>query len=663
MNSTPVITSTTEDTICDPGQATLSVTGDIPGSGSAPSFNWYATQTSSTVLGNLDTFTPNITTTTTFWVEATANGCTSEREAVTATVVPQPSAGTPTDRSACSVADNGPTTVDLDDTLTGADPGVWSVTQDPSGGITIAPGTNVVDFEGLPDGNYIFTYTTTGAQPPCSNESSQVTIFVNDCDVDSDGDGLFDGEEAVLGTNPLDRDSDGDGIEDGVEVGNVSNPLDEDGDGIIDALDSNILDSDSDGVNDQQDPANNDACIPDNSNALCDTDGDGLVDADELDIGTDPNDPDTDDDEINDGEEVTNGTDPLDPCDPNTASPACNLEADIQILKTFNPSTVNIGETVGFTITANNVSDVDISDILIVDLLENGFRFISESTSEGNYDSNTGEWRIALLEARRSATLRITAEVLSVGPYTNTAQLIASTPVDTNTSNDVATVTLPLEFEEGVDLVIEKTALSSRPLTGDQIVFTIRVTNESREDQISQIRVRDVLGNEFEYISDTSDSGDYDPVTGEWLIPVLALNQEATLQITVRVPFEGTYTNEARIISSSPVDDPSNNTASVVVLVSLPTVADPGFIFNQFSPNRDGTNDFLKIRDIGTFSNTSINIFNRYGELVFEARNMTDDRVWDGTRNGKAVPAGTYFYILDLGDGSAERKGWIQVIR
>ncbi|MBD0852608.1 T9SS type B sorting domain-containing protein, partial [Maribacter arenosus] len=36
---------------------------------------------------------------------------------------------------------------------------------------------------------------------------------------------------------------------------------------------------------------------------------------------------------------------------------------------------------------------------------------------------------------------------------------------------------------------------------------------------------------------------------------------------------------------------------------------------------------------------------------------------WDGTRNNTDVPKGTYFYVLDLGDGSEVRKGWIQIIR
>ena len=51
-----------------------------------------------------------------------------------------------------------------------------------------------------------------------TNGTDDAYVAATDCCVDTDGDGLTDGEEADLGTNPLVRDSDGDGTEDGDEV-------------------------------------------------------------------------------------------------------------------------------------------------------------------------------------------------------------------------------------------------------------------------------------------------------------------------------------------------------------------------------------------------------------------------------------------------------------
>ncbi len=158
------------------------------------------------------------------------------------------------------------------------------------------------------------------------------------------------------------------------------------------------------------------------------------------------------------------------------------------------------------------------------------------------------------------------------------------------------------------------------------------------------------------------DIGDYARATGLWEIPSLLLNQQATLRITVRVPRSGIWGNTATIISP-PLVPGANPEAFARVNVSEPTNTEPGFLFNQFSPNGDGTNDLLKINNLEDYPGNSLQIFNRYGNKIFEAQGMTDGNTWDGTRNGEQVPAGTYFYILDLGDGSEIRKGWIQLIR
>ena len=226
-------------------------------------------------------------------------------------------------------------------------------------------------------------------------------------------------------------------------------------------------------------------------------------------------------------------------------------------------------------------------------------------------------------------------------------------------------MTLSIDLPEGIDLVLEKSALPSRALVGEEVVFTIRVTNESVAETVSQIEISDLLDepDRFIYVTDNG-GGSYDPITGVWSVPQLLVGQEATLSITVRVPNVGTFANTASLLRSSPSDgNPPNNQATAVVSVYLPTTAEDGFVFNQFSPDGDGINDFLKIKGIGSFDNNSIEIYNRYGQLVFEARNMTDDRVWDGFWKNEAAPEGTYFYLLDLGIGTEVQKGWIQLLR
>jgi hypothetical protein len=117
--------------------------------------------------------------------------------------------------------------------------------------------------------------------------------------LDSDGDGLTDvGEESLYETDPFNVDTDNDGLEDGDEVLQGADPLDPN--------DPVATDLDLDGLRDElelslygTDPLNDD------------TDSDGLYDGAELNIhGTDPTDPDSDNDGLRDGPEINNGTDP-----------------------------------------------------------------------------------------------------------------------------------------------------------------------------------------------------------------------------------------------------------------------------------------------------------------------------------------------------------------
>ncbi len=659
LNTTPTIISAPDSERC--GSGTLLLRAE-PSDGA--SINWYTSIDADTPVASGNTFTtPVLNSTRSYFVEATENGCVTERQEVIALVGFQASTGVATNASICNIAANGPTILDLDDRLVGEGAGVWTVTTDPSQSITV-PTSNIIDFRNLVAGAYVFTFTTTNSTLPCENVSVDVTISVSDCETDDDGDGLFGGEEATLGTDPADPDTDGDGIDDGTEVGpDVDNPLDEDNDGIIDALDSNILDADNDGVNDQQDPANNNPCLPNRQNGVCDFDGD----------------------DIPDSEEIENGSDPDNPCDPNPEHPNC-LPIDLQVLKEVDNVDAVIGDTVIFTISLNNLdADREAVEVIVGDLLGMSFEYLSSSPSVGTYSELSGEWFLPEIAPSATETLQITATVTEDGDYSNTAELLASLPIDGNSANNLAMVSLNVDMPEGVDLLITKEARPDEVLIGDELEFVIRVKNISRSDVVRDIEVIDLIETGFEFVSAESDfNGSYDAITGIWSVPELGLDRTATLRIRARAPQLGSFTNTARLIRSAPRDsNPSNNEETVTVEVINRTSADPGFLYNQFSPNGNFENEILRINlednDTGLLLGIEykIEIYDRYGNLVFKGgkavlpgtQEVVD--VWDGTYEGKEAPKGTYFYtldykIIDQGVNNAPAildKGWIQLIR
>jgi len=151
------------------------------------------------------------------------------------------------------------------------------------------------------------------------NASYKMTYGVDNLrgPADSDGDGLSDAKEVLLGTNPLNADSDSDGLSDGNEVSLGTSPLnsDSDADGLADGQEVSLStdplnpDSDADGLSDGNEVSL--GTSPLNS----DSDADGLSDAQEVSLGTNPLNADSDGDGMSDGEEVDYCT-----CPTNSAS-------------------------------------------------------------------------------------------------------------------------------------------------------------------------------------------------------------------------------------------------------------------------------------------------------------------------------------------------------
>ena len=79
--------------------------------------------------------------------------------------------------------------------------------------------------------------------------------------------------------------------------------------------------------------------------------------------------------------------------------------------------------------------------------------------------------------------------------------------------------------------------------------------------------------------------------------------------------------------------------------------------FDGFSPDNDGINETFKIQDIREiFPDFTIEIFNRWGNSVFKGNRNTND--WNGelNGNGKQVPAGVYYYIVNYNKGAKKPK-------
>nr|BFF35602.1 hypothetical protein BACT7_04640 [Tenacibaculum mesophilum] len=124
--------------------------------------------------------------------------------------------------------------------------------------------------------------------------------------------------------------------------------------------------------------------------------------------------------------------------------------------------------------------------------------------------------------------------------------------------------------------------------------------------------------------------------------------------------------------------DPTTNDALDTDDNGIPDYLDPntkpcGTPYNIMTPGSDGDNDifFISCIDRPEYSNNTVEIFNRWGNTVYKASGYNNkDVVFNGTSNGRTtinvdekLPSGTYFYVIDLGDGSKPKVGWLYINR
>ncbi|WP_298781021.1 tandem-95 repeat protein, partial [uncultured Polaribacter sp.] len=226
---------------------------------------------------------------------------------------------------------------------------------------------------------------------------------------------------------------------------------------------------------------------------------------------------------------------------------------------------------------------------------------------------------------------------------------------------DIATVTITVNPLLLVDLSINKTVNTQNPVVGEEVTFTISVTN-SGPGLATLIEIDETLPSGYSYVSHSTNTGVYDGFS-TWSIPSLSNGATETLTIVVKVEESGEYLNTASITFLNEIDSNDTNNSS-----SAETTPICLTIYNEFSPNGDGVNEFFKIDCIDNYPNNTLEVFNRWGNSVYTKKKY--DNTWNGLSDGRVtidqkskLPVGTYYYVLDLGDGSEPKTGWIYLNR
>lgn len=217
--------------------------------------------------------------------------------------------------------------------------------------------------------------------------------------------------------------------------------------------------------------------------------------------------------------------------------------------------------------------------------------------------------------------------------------------------------TMGITISNCSNLILNINVSNNKPLIDDVITFTVTIINEGTNSSTG-ISINKILPSGYSYVTSTVSHGSYNAMGGIWSIPVLESKETATFTIEAKVLKEGEYFNKTFLESSNEDPSPEKNEAQVEVY------PDCLFVYNGFSPNGDGHNDFFKINCIEKYPNNSLELYSKSSGLVYSTKNYKND--WNGTttfknciKKGGLLAAGIYYYVLDLGDGSKAKVGWV----
>jgi gliding motility-associated-like protein len=139
---------------------------------------------------------------------------------------------------------------------------------------------------------------------------------------------------------------------------------------------------------------------------------------------------------------------------------------------------------------------------------------------------------------------------------------------------------------------------------------------------------------------------------------ILTMNSDGTFVYVSNQGFVGSDSVRYKVCDNA---NPSLCDEGVVFIqVEYP----PLKVYNAVSPNGDGLNDYWRIDGIEAYPNNQVNVFDRYNNLIFVMNGYDNDQnSWSGQINHSMIRGsakeGTYYYTLNLGDGSGLMSGYI----
>ncbi len=214
--------------------------------------------------------------------------------------------------------------------------------------------------------------------------------------------------------------------------------------------------------------------------------------------------------------------------------------------------------------------------------------------------------------------------------------------------------TVGRNLQPGQNTFVWQVALDNCPQAGtDTVTYFLESKPVARDDAYTLERAFDVvvmevlLNDALGGLTDTLLVNISKPSVGQLEL----LEETRRFRYTVEEDFRGTVTFQYTVCSPGSLCKLPCDTATVTIEIrNLPTVPS-GLVMEDNGPNGE-----LTIRGADGFTRLEITITDRWGDLVFQEKNYTNDQPWlgDYQRTGKYLPGGAYYYYLRAYDGQAQ---------
>jgi len=104
----------------------------------------------------------------------------------------------------------------------------------------------------------------------------------------------------------------------------------------------------------------------------------------------------------------------------------------------------------------------------------------------------------------------------------------------------------------------------------------------------------------------------------------------------------------------------NNNGCTAVQTINVTSRCSEIHVPNAFTPNNDGYNDSWKIEGLEGDPNIMVRVYNRQGEMIFKSIGYQNP--WNGTYNGKKLPVGIYYYVINAKNSAQTLSGSVTIV-